>query len=461
MIPLPEFESERVAVMGLGKSGMAAAVALRSSGARVLAWDDDAARRDAAVAEGLEVSDLRQCDFAAVRSLVWSPGIPHGFPRPHPVATAAERAGCEIVCDVDLLWRARREARFVGITGTNGKSTTTALLGHILSEAGIDTEIGGNLGPPALGLRPLGRDGVYVLEMSSYQLELVPNVRFDVAVLLNVTPDHLDRHGGMHRYVAAKRRAFDRQRPSDVAIIAVDDDYTRSIRDSLEAGADRKVIAVSVGSADAAVVARDEWLTDEGCRILDLSGVPTLPGRHNRQNAAAAYAAARALGVPEERAAAAIPTYPGLPHRQERVATIGGAVYVNDSKATNAESAACALSSYTRIYWIAGGLAKEGGIEPLVPLFDRIVHAFLIGRAAPEFARTLEGRVPYTLCGDLADAVEAAHAMVAHDRPDDGVVLLSPACASFDQWPSFEARGDAFRTQVRALAAQDGGRVLQ
>lgn len=465
MIPLPEFENERVAVMGLGRSGMAAAKALRASGARVIAWDDNRANRESAAAADVDIADLGECDFGSVRSLVWSPGIAHGFPRPHPVATKAERAGCEIVCDIDLLWRARRDARFVGITGTNGKSTTTALLGHILSACGIGTAVGGNLGPPALGLEPLGRDGVYVLELSSYQLELVPHVRFDVAVFLNVTPDHLDRHGGMHRYIAAKRRIFAHQEAGDCAIVAVDDAYTQAIRDDLATAGKQRVISVSGDSGDVDFSARDGWLAEatEGAlrRVLDLAAAPALPGRHNGQNAAAAYAAARALGVSSERAAAAIPSYPGLPHRQERVAVIHGALYVNDSKATNAESAACALSSYGRIYWIAGGLAKEGGIEPLVPLFGRVAHAFLIGRAAAEFAGTLEGRVPYTRCGDLEAAIDAAHAMVGREKPADCVVLLSPACASFDQWPSFEARGDAFRDRVLALAERENGTVLQ
>ncbi|MBL8675522.1 MAG: UDP-N-acetylmuramoyl-L-alanine--D-glutamate ligase, partial [Rhodospirillales bacterium] len=343
-------------------------------------------------------------------------------------------------------------ARFVGITGTNGKSTTTALIGHILKTAGIDREVGGNLGPAALDSRPLGADGVYVLEMSSFQLELVPSLRFDVAVWINLTPDHIDRHGDLAGYVAAKRHVFDNQRPGDTAVVGVDDAESAAVARSLRT-AGRAVVPVAVGRAvDGGVHVVDGRLRDarDGAEI-DLATVKTLPGAHNGQNAACAYAACRALGLAPDAIGRGIATYPGLAHRQERVAVVDGVVYVNDSKATNADAAEKALAAYPTIYWIVGGTPKAEGIAPLAPLFDRVVHAFLVGKSSDAFAATLGAAVPHTRSGDLATALAQAHAMAGRDRRPGAVVLLSPACASYDQWPSFEARGDAFRAMARAL----------
>ena len=443
MIPLPRYRNRPVGVMGLGGSGFAAARALVASGARPVGWDDSAARRAAAEAEGVEIRDLATTDLSALDLIVWSPGIPHLHPVPHPAARRARAAGCRLVSDVALLLEARPQATFVGITGTNGKSTTTALIGHILAAAGRPVEVGGNLGPPALSRAPLGEDGVYVLELSSYQLDLIDTGRFHVALLLNVSPDHLDRHGGMHNYVRAKERLFERQAADDVAIVGSEDMHSRAVADRLRA-AGRRVVPNAAPA--------DGLLRDEAGRVLlDLATVPTLPGRHNHQNAAAAFATVRALGVPADVAAAAIAGYPGLPHRQELVATIGGVRYVNDSKATNADSTEKALGSYRHIYWIAGGVPKEGGIAPLAPLFKRVEHAFLIGQAAAQFAETLGETVPHTMSGDLATALAQAHAMAQREGIEGAVVLLSPACASFDQWPNFNARGDAFREMAGAL----------
>jgi UDP-N-acetylmuramoylalanine--D-glutamate ligase len=353
---------------------------------------------------------------------------------------------------------AAREAqdrpRFFGITGTNGKSTTTALIGHVLARAGRKVEVGGNLGRPVLDFAGLGKDGIYVLEMSSYQLELIEQGRFDVAVLLNITPDHLDRHGGMAGYVAAKKRIFLNQANSDAAVIGIDSEPTRDIAAELIAQGHR-VIPIAVGSrAEWGVWADNGVLVDEidgNGFTLDLKPILTLPGAHNWQNACAAFAACRALGLDAEEIAAGIRSYPGLAHRQERVAVIGGIPYINDSKATNADATEKALGSYDTIYWIAGGRAKEGGIESLKPLFGRVVHAFLIGEASDEFARTLQGKVPFSKEGDLAQAVRAAHAMAQREQRQGAVVLLSPACASWDQWASFEARGDGFRALIGKL----------
>jgi len=454
MIPVPAFRNQSVAVMGLARSGLAAAEALSRGGARVLAWDDQAARREAAKARGIPLADLASADLSGVQALVLSPGIPSTFPKPHQVAARAREAGIEIIGDIELLARSCRDARYAGITGTNGKSTTTALLGHILKEAGLKTEIGGNLGIPVLLLDPLGAEGTYVLEMSSYQLELTASLVFDVAVLLNITPDHLDRHGGLAGYVAAKERIFAGQSPRQAAAIAVDDALCRGIAEKLRA-AGRRVVPISAeGPVAGGVYVEAGALVDDmehaRRRVLDLAEAPRLPGQHNGQNAAAAFAAARCLGVEPGAVVRGIKSFPGLAHRQELVATIDGVRYVNDSKATNADAAAKALACYDAIFWIAGGVAKEGGITSLAPYFPRIRRAFLIGEAAPAFAETLNGNVPVSRSGDLATALSEARAAA---KP--GVtVLLSPACASFDQFTDFEARGDAFRRLVEALKAE-------
>ena len=380
MIDVTAFRNEKVAVLGLARSGLAAAEALQRGGARVLAWDDAAAKREAAVSRGLPVADLASADLTGVKALVLSPGIPSTFPAPHKIAARARSAGIPIIGDIELLALSSRAARYAGITGTNGKSTTTALLGHILKTAGMRVAIGGNLGIPALLLETLGADGVYVLEMSSYQLELTQSLVFDVAILLNITPDHLDRHGGMSGYIAAKERIFAGQGTRQAAIVGLDDAICRGIAETL-AATGRRVIPISVeATAPGGVYVADGQLIDDidraQRRILDLAEAPRLPGRHNWQNAAAAFAAARMLGVDAGIAAEGIKSFPGLAHRQELVATIDGVRYVNDSKATNADAAAKALACYDDIFWIAGGIAKEGGIASLNPYFARICHAF-------------------------------------------------------------------------------------
>ncbi|HEY3916688.1 MAG TPA: UDP-N-acetylmuramoyl-L-alanine--D-glutamate ligase [Stellaceae bacterium] len=451
MIEITSFRSQRVAVMGLARSGLAAAEALKRGGAEVLAWDDSAEKRAQAAAQGLPVVDVGTANLEGVAALVLSPGIPSTFPKPHPVAAKARATGIEIIGDIELLARSRREARYAGITGTNGKSTTTALLGHILAAAGLRVAVGGNLGVPALSLDPLGKDGVYVLEMSSYQLELTKSLVFDVAVLLNITPDHLDRHGGMEGYVAAKERIFAGQTARQAAVIGLDDAVCQGIAAKLAATGHRIVPISAERAAPGGVYVEGGRLIDDidhrRASTLDLSGLPRLPGRHNWQNATAAFAAARCLGVGAEAAARGIASFPGLAHRQELIATVEGVRYVNDSKATNADATEKALVCYDDICWIAGGVAKEGGIASLAPYFPRIRHAFLIGEAAPAFAATLSGQVAFTRSGDLATAVRQAR---DEARPG-GTVLLSPACASFDQFRDFEARGEAFRCLVEAL----------
>jgi UDP-N-acetylmuramoylalanine--D-glutamate ligase len=456
MIEVGAYRDRDVAVLGLARSGLAAAAALRAGGARVRAWDDAAAGRAAAASQEIPVEDPAGLDWSRMAALVLSPGIPHTHPKPHAVVAAARAAGVPVIGDIELLARTAPEAGYVGITGTNGKSTTTALIGHILAASGKRVEVGGNLGTPALSLAPLDRHGTYVLELSSYQLELAPSLACDVAVLLNITPDHLDRHGGMAGYVAAKRRIFDHQQPTDAAVVGVDDEICRGIAGEVSRSRNQAVVPISAERAvEGGVYVVDGILTDDtearAARVMEMSRAPRLPGRHNWQNAAAAFAAARRAGVPAAAAAAGIASFPGLAHRQELIATIDGMRYVNDSKATNADAAAKALVCYDNIYWIAGGLPKAGGIASLAPFFPRIRHAFLIGEAADAFARTLDGVVPYSNLGDLESAVEAAHARARRDRIKDAVVLLSPACASWDQFANFEERGEAFRSLVAKL----------
>jgi UDP-N-acetylmuramoylalanine--D-glutamate ligase len=449
-----------VAVLGLGKSGLAAARALKASGVRVAAWDDSAAGRDAARAEDIDLVDLGQADFSRMRCLVLSPGIPHSFPAPHAVTTRAREAGCNIVGDIELLYLAAPAARYVGITGTNGKSTTTALIGHILAEAGLPTAVGGNLGIPVLTFPALEDDGAYVLEMSSYQLELTDTLIFDAAVLLNITPDHLDRHGGMDGYITAKERIFRGQiggnRPgAPAAIIGIDCQPCRDIADRLEAQGHSRLIRFSVGQrVPGGISVVDGWLIDDldhqASREIDLAAIRRLPGAHNWQNAAAAWAAARVVGLPADTIRRSLASFPGLAHRQQLVRTIGKVAFVDDSKATNVDAAEKALSSYARIYWIAGGRAKEGGFTALDPFLSPVVHAFLIGEAAGEIANWLGGRVPVTQSKTIGRAAADAFEM-AHADPEGGVVLLSPACASFDQYPNFEVRGRDFVARVNAL----------
>jgi UDP-N-acetylmuramoylalanine--D-glutamate ligase len=446
MIRIPHEPGRPVAVLGLGKSGLVAARALAASGTEVWAWDDDEMKRKA-----LSTTDLYRCDWSRPSALVLSPGIPQCYPAPHPIAAKATAANVPIIGEVELLFRAQPKATFVGITGTNGKSTTTALIGHLLRRAGKRAEVGANLGTPALALAPLEEGGIYVLEMSSYQLELVPTARFDVAVLLNITPDHLDRHGGMAGYVAAKRRIFDRQRPQDYAVIGIDDEHCRAIRDGL---AGRHVVAVAIGrQASTAIIVRHGILSDEiGREIMDLARAPALPGPHNWQNAAAAFAVGRTLGLSNAVIAAGIETYPGLPHRQELIATREGVRFINDSKATNADATAKALACYDPIYWILGGRPKETGLDGLEPYYHRIAKAYLIGEAAADFEKRLAADdVATRQCGTLDRAVAAAAADAAVAKREGTVVLLSPACASFDQFANFEERGECFRNLVNEL----------
>ena len=463
MLKATSYAGERVAVLGLGRSGLSAARALGAGGARVHAWDDDESRRSGAADAELPLADLyaaRWRDFAA---LVLSPGIALHHPEPHPLVTAAREADCEIIGDIELFARENPPGRIAAITGTNGKSTTTALAGHLLQAGGMAVAVGGNVGVPVFDLPEVSADGAYVIEMSSYQIDLAPSLAADVAVLLNLSPDHLDRHGGMEGYVASKRRLLERQRDRQVAIVGTDDAESRAIHDGLKRAGRCGTISVSArGAPDADIVVVDGRLHDRrrgsarAASLADLGRALDLKGAHNWQNAAAAYAVARCLGCSSTDAAAALLSFPGLEHRLEDLGAVAGVRFVNDSKATNVDAAGRALSCYGNVLWIAGGRAKDTDLEPLYPRLANVAHAFLIGEAAGDFAARLDGRVPVTISGNLESAVPDAHARaLALDAPD-AVVLLSPACASFDQFDDFEERGDRFKGLVKALAAFRG-----
>lgn len=456
MIPVHRHFQNTLAIVGLGKSGLSAARALTAGGAKVLAWDDKPEAREQAAKAGYTVAEPNRENWRLVRKVVWSPGIPHTHPSPHPAADLARSMGIPLVCDVDLLCESRVDPFYVAITGTNGKSTTTTLIHHILASAGHKTAAGGNLGIPALDLPALDFTGSYVLELSSYQLELVPSLQAAVSVWLNISADHLGRHGGLDGYVAAKTRIFRNQRQPSTAIIGVDDLESAQVYDRLIRSDLGTVIPVRIGRAvPKGVYVIDGRLIDatdgRAREICDLKGMKALPGSHNWQNAACAYAAARARNVPVDAIVAALNSFPGLAHRQQLIEVIEGVAFINDSKATNADAAARALACYDNILWIAGGQAKEGGIASLEPLFPRIKHAFLIGEAMEAFAETLRGKVPFTLSRTLQNAVEKADEIADHGD----TVLLSPACASWDQFRSFEHRGEDFAAIVRDLAEEE------
>ncbi|MBA4807736.1 UDP-N-acetylmuramoyl-L-alanine--D-glutamate ligase [Brevundimonas sp.] len=458
MIPVPGYEGRRVAVFGLGRSGITAARALKAGGATPILWDDGVSGRLQAQAEGFVVEDLALADWSGFAALVLSPGAPLTHPKPHWTVDKARAAAVPVIGDIELFARAiaalpqDRRPKVVAITGTNGKSTTTALIGWVLQQAGQTVHVGGNIGIGVLALPEPTPDAVYVIEVSSYQLDLTTGFAPDVAILTNISPDHLDRHGGMEGYVAAKQRIFQAQGPDAVALVGVDEDWGKGIA---RAFSDR-VVSVSTLPSPArgkGYVAQAGVLFSDGNLIADLSAARSLPGRHNAQNAAFAYAAARALGVSHEAAVEGLLSFPGLAHRMETVGHIGPVRFINDSKATNADAARQALSSYPRVFWIAGGKPKDGGIDDLADLFPRIAKAYLIGEAAEAFAATPTlGDTPHLIAKTM-DAAVAAAAADAASAGGEQIVLLSPACASFDQYPDFEVRGEAFRAAVLNLGA--------
>jgi UDP-N-acetylmuramoylalanine--D-glutamate ligase len=459
VIPITAFAGKKVAVFGLGGSGLIGAGALLAGGADVVAFDDNTQSIAKASAAGIPTADLRTADWSQIAALVLAPGVPLTHPAPHWVVQRAQAAGAEIIGDIELFCRERAGhapgAPFAAITGTNGKSTTTALIGHLVASAGMDAQIGGNIGTAILSLKPPGAGRVHVIECSSYQIDLAPSLDPSVGILINLSEDHLDRHGTMAHYASVKERLVAGVPRDGTAIVGVDDEWCSAIAERL-ASSGKKLVRISVRHElrDGMYAAGPKIIRADasGARaITDLSGIGSLRGVHNAQNAACATAAALALGLDLPAIQAGLRSFPGLAHRMEQLGRLGKILLVNDSKATNADSTAQALACFPDIFWIAGGKPKTGGIESLRHFFPRIRKAYLIGEAAEDFAATLGETVPHEIDGTLDKALAAAVRDAGTSAAPEPVVLLSPACASFDQYRNFEVRGDAFRELVRAL----------
>lgn len=457
MIVVDGLKHKKVAVFGLGKSGLATVKSLCASGAECYVWDDNEAGRDALKKLALEtvtVEDPHQYDWNSMEALVLSPGVPFTHPEPHYIVKLAQSHDCPVVCDIELLYLAHSDSCFVGITGTNGKSTTTTLIGHVLVAAKYEVAVGGNLGIPVLELENLSNEGIYVLEMSSYQLDLIDKMHFSIGILLNITPDHLDRHGGMEGYIAAKERMFNRMGNNDVAVIGVDDASSKDVYGRLvDSGKIGKIVPLSVekklddGVSVIDGVIYDNYRGNSG--VMELNDLPYLRGKHNAQNIAASYVVLNHLGLQDKAIVDGVKSFKGLRHRMQLVKETQGVLFVNDSKATNAEAASKALSAYDQIYWILGGISKEGGIDSLREYYSKVKRAYLIGESQEDFFAALDGEVDCVRCGTLESAFDEASKDALNSGA--GVVLLSPACASFDQWANFELRGDAFCDLVEKL----------
>ncbi|MDX7952261.1 UDP-N-acetylmuramoyl-L-alanine--D-glutamate ligase [Lichenihabitans sp. Uapishka_5] len=499
MTPVTTMRGRSVALFGLGGSGFATAEALKAGGAQVAVWDDNAGARERAAAAGHTVVDLAEADWSGFSALILSPGVPLTHPAPHWTVTKAHAAGLEVIGDVELFCRERArvapDAPFFAITGTNGKSTTTALLAHLLRALGRTVEMGGNIGVPILSLEPPSPDRCHVIELSTFQIDLTPSLRPSVGILLNLTPDHIDRHGTMERYAGIKERLVAR---ADRAVIAVDDPWCAAIAERL-ATAGKPVTRVSTHASFRAERSGDpepgslgnagpgspvpgspsaprnedsaapltDGLTLDGTRIMlhvggrapypmaDLAGIASLRGRHNGQNAAVAIAALSQALDADGQLQPALVGFPGLAHRMEQVGRRGRVLFVNDSKATNADAAEQSLKAFQTIHWIVGGVSKEGGLAPLAPVFPHVAKAYLIGKSTDDFAASLDGNVPYARCGTLEAALQLAASEAAESGADEPVVLLAPACASYDQFKNFEERGDRFRELVAGLPVEE------
>jgi len=459
MTPATSFSGKRLALFGLGGSGLATLASLKEGGADVTAFDDNANAIEKAAAQGFTTGDLRALDWSTIDALVLAPGVPLTHPKPHWSVELASAAHKPIIGDIEIFCRERAKlapsAGFIAITGTNGKSTTTALIAHICGEAGRNPQMGGNIGTAILSLESPREDRIHVVECSSYQIDLAPSLNPSAGILLNLTPDHLDRHGDMDHYAEVKERLLSGVPAGGVVIVGVDDEHCRAIADR-QAGSGRDVIRLSVETRV------DNGLFLDGADIVrvkagrenfrfSLTGIGSLRGAHNAQNAMAAFAACEAHGIAPDAIVAAMRSFGGLAHRMEQAGKKGKVLFINDSKATNADSTEKALLSFPRVYWIAGGVPKAGGIEPLRAYFPKIAKAFLIGQAAEDFARSLGSDVPHVIAGTLEQAVALAYADAQQDAADEAIVLLSPACASFDQYRNFEVRGEAFKAIVTGL----------
>lgn len=453
---------KQVAVFGLGITGQATVAALVKVGADVVAWDDREERCNQAKEAGAKISDLMERDFSRFSCLVLSPGVPLYYPEPHPIVIKARESGTEIIGDLEILHRCNHGRKVIGVTGTNGKSTTTALIGHVLEKCGVKASVGGNIGKAVLDLTMPPKKGAFVLEISSFQMDLLPTFRPDVGVLINVSPDHIDRHGSIEKYVESKERVFDSD--GGVAVIGQDDDETLGVCARVkEAGRKEKLVPFSVGkrSEGGVYVIEGELIDDfdgeeKNLGKLDIS---TLQGLHNHQNICAVYGVARSMGIESEAIMEAMSSFPGLAHRLQMVKAINGVAYVNDSKATNVSACSYALACYKNVYWIAGGRPKEGGLQGIEKYLPRIRHAFLIGEAMEDFSIFLNNHnIPHNFSHTLDHAIGEAHQLAQSERGKPGgtgTVLLSPACASFDQFASFEERGRAFIDLVNNLETED------
>jgi UDP-N-acetylmuramoylalanine--D-glutamate ligase len=459
MIPVTTFAGKKVALFGLGASGLASASALLAGGADVVAFDDTPASVESAHAAGIPTDDLRRIDWSKIAALVLAPGVPLTHPAPHWTVGLARNAAVEVIGDIELFCRERRRiaphAPFIAITGTNGKSTTTALVAHLLKSANYDVQLGGNIGTAILSLEPPAPGRVHVIECSSFQIDLAPSLDPSIGILLNVTEDHLDRHGTIGEYAAIKERLVVGVQRDGTAIVGVDDNWCQAVADRIgRAGKRIERISVRRPLSDGLYLEGDRVMRAAGGTaraVVHIGGIGSLRGAHNAQNAAAATAAGLALGLAPEAIQKGLTSFPGLAHRMEQVGRQGNVLFVNDSKATNADAAARALASFTDIFWIAGGKAKSGGITSLSGYFPRIRKAYLIGEAAGAFAGTLQGKVAFVVAGTLDRAVELAAQDAQAAGLAEPVVLLSPACASYDQFRNFELRGAAFRDAVQAL----------
>ena len=463
MIRSNSYKGKKVAVFGLGLTGVSAALSLAAGGADVFAWDDNDASVDLAKERGVKVENLAKVDWSFFDALILSPGIPDKLPRPHWTAIKARKHSIPIICDIELFARElnllpyEQKPKVITITGTNGKSTTTALIGHILSYCGKDVEIGGNIGQGIMGLQRMHAGKYYVIELSSYQLERTYSLRSDVAVLLNLSPDHLDRHGRFDNYTDIKKRVFNNQLPQDTAVIGVDTASTKLIFSDLTAKNGRRIIPVSAGKSlgrGVSVVNSRLYSNINGkcVEICDLSKAKALSGRHNHQNAAAAYAAVQSIGLDVIKVGQAILSFSGLPHRMENLGFAGPVMFVNDSKATNSDSTMQALNTYSNIFWIVGGKSKSDGIEPLTHYFKNVTKSYLIGESAPKFHKTLtKYNVEHKISGTLEKAIICATRDAIQSEQPNPVVMLSPSCSSFDQFENFAIRGDAFRSHANRI----------
>ena len=467
MIIIPGFKKKAVGVFGLGISGIATCEALVASGASVYTWDENAKAREKTAGTEYFSEHPKKWPWDKLAAVVVSPGIPLTHPKPHAIVRKSATHKIPVVGDTQLFAMAinalpeDERPKVIMITGSNGKSTTTMLIGHILKEAGKEAHVGGNIGEAVLSLPPPEKGSIYVLEMSSFQLDLTRSLRANVAVFLNLSPDHIERHGDVAGYFKAKKRIFLNQTADDAAVICVDDDYTQDLCTELMAGGGRKVIPVSsqctLGGGVYALDGKLYYNLDGKTSLAgDLAGAHGLRGPHNHQNAAAAFAVCAQFDVAPTMVIRAAERFESLAHRMEEVARIGNTLFVNDSKATNADAAVRAINSFEHIYWIAGGRPKKDGISSLMGAMDRVCRVYLIGEAASEFEKELGSAVECVQCGDLKTAVMKAKADATASNHVSPVVLLSPACASYDQFPNFVERGDSFRDYVSDMLQANG-----